>query len=198
MPRPPWIQRAASLALLLSAACSSSSASSPEGGQTGGEGPTTTCTPHNSPITPLDPSTKSAAGFSAQDLLGKLAQLKALPLKYTGGGSTTLALDTQYVGPTGYDVCHQLEVVVSLHFVTADGAFAETLPATLLAPRVDVAGSSTRVMLSAVHGNYVTEHASSFAADSIEFDVSFTNGTAHGTVLALGTEAGGSPIIATF
>jgi hypothetical protein len=148
----------------------------------------------------LDPNTKSAAGFSAYDVLGKLANLKAIPLQYTSGGSTTLALDTYYVGPTGYDVCHELELVVNLRFVTADNAFNETLAATLLVPRVDEAGSSTRVSLSAVQGSFVTARADSATASarSIEFDVSFENGSAHGTILALGSQAAGTPIIATF
>ena len=201
MPRLPWIQRAFSLSLLLGAACSSPSASSPGGGQTGGEEPPGTCVADPGATTVLAPSAKSAAGFSADDVLGKVSELKNLPLTYTGGGSTTLALETQYVGPTGFDSCKQLEVVVNLRFVTADHAFNETLTTTLLAPSVGTAGSAARVAPAALQGSFVSTHEGSAAvnAQNIEFDVSFASHTAHGTVVALGTQAAGSsPIIATF
>ena len=147
----------------------------------------------------LDRNAQSASGFSADDVLANTPELKSIPLKYASGGSTTLAIDTHYTGPTTYDACKEVELGVNLHFVSADGVFTETLAATLLAGRKDQASSATLVSRAALQGGFSTRtDAVSMSAQTLRFSVAFVAGKAVGDVSAYDTQTHISTAIATF
>jgi hypothetical protein len=133
-------------------------------------------------------------------LLTQVGQLQKMPFHYQSGTTTKLTLSATSSGPARYGtVCKDLEVPVSLHFVTDDGVFAEAIPMELSASRRDRATGKSRVARSSLQGSFAVAGADTMVqnATSVDFTIGLSATGAEGDVTALepnnsGPETGSS------
>jgi hypothetical protein len=195
---------ALSLATLAFVSGCSGAQATTEGGQTGGEEPPgTACKDSSATEMSLDRSVASAAGFSANQLLGALAATPVVPFTFASGAQTRLTVSVDYSGPTEYgSSCRELTVGTQLKFVTADQVFDERLAAPLVAARVDAASIElNQIPSSSLHGSLDGTELGSYDTATLDFVVDFSAQTAHGEVLGHGFESGKLSktfVIATF
>jgi len=173
----------------------------PPGGQTGEE--TVGCLPVERHM--LAWSERSTLGFSADELLNALGSESDARLAWSGGGSTPLTLGIErasgsvefqqraYVDDaSGAEAANELAtecndvvaIPVTLSFDTADGAFAEAWPVTLLAESPTHVSTVTQLDLADVEGTFVVTQVDASRYDRVlgVITLSFGDGSWSGSV----------------
>ncbi|MBK7828701.1 hypothetical protein [Nannocystis sp.] len=179
---------AAPLALLLLAALPACSSVS--------EGPApdpVQCDVNDEPLASDD----DALGFSPADVLARFGGVQQVTLEHYMAGTTDLSLELVAAGqarhistslPAGADPNDALEpcdrnymqLPVELHFVTADGVFAERIPATWeLDALPEFESVIADLELAQVKGSYTSD------ADSLSFNVTLRAGEPSGVVVGV-------------
>jgi len=170
---------AASLGAVMALGCGSDGGSSsdegpmpPSGGQTGEE--SFGCQPVDRDM--LAWSERSTLGFSADELLNALGSEGDARLTWAGGGSTPLTLEIERTASGSVEfqtrdfvsdgsgaepareiatACNDVvSIPITLSFATADGAFAEEWPVTLLAESRTVVTASISVDVDDLEGSF--------------------------------------------
>jgi len=178
------------------------------GGQTGGEG--VGCLPVAS--TPLGLDDASPLGFTGADVVALVGGEHAGQLAWAKGGMTGVTVTFEYAGGQVHFVdrewkddgsgtaaeistdCNDvIEVPGILSFATADGAFAESWPANVIAETKATATSGAKLDLEHLQGTYtVTEvDPASFDQVSASLAVSFEATGVHGSVDGMGSKCDG-------
>ena len=167
-----------------------------EGGQTGGEAGLM-CAPTVA-VEALALTTQSPLGFSGQEVLAALGSEARALLSFADGTSPTLRVSVEASGGAGYaSTCSAIEVDITLHLASSDGALIESLPAKLFARHPTQAWTTVSVPLSALNGSFATSHPELATLWSqLEFSVELSGGAASGSVSALRNETRTS--VATF
>ena len=184
----------------------------PPGGQTGEE--TTGCLPVERDM--LAWSERSSLGFSADELLNAVGSESAARLVWSSGGNTPLALAIEraasgsvefqtrdYVSDDsglesateiGTECNDVVAIPVTLSFTTADGAFAEEWPLTLLAESAMRVSAYAQVDVDDLEGSFsVTQvDPSRFARVLASVQLTFTGGAWTGTITGQGIMSGSS------
>jgi len=181
----------------------------PGGGQTGEE--TVGCLPIEGATQQLAWSQRSALGFSATEVMGRLGATRETRLTWSDGSTTTLALELERrMGNVEFQDrewrddgsgrelassgCNDAVVApVSLTFSTGDGAFAETWPLELVVEVATEATAFYRFELDALEGDFTPDADSSSFEDVRAFiNVTFTADGWSGQLRGQGQRSAGS------
>ncbi|HVY26166.1 MAG TPA: hypothetical protein VHB79_06420 [Polyangiaceae bacterium] len=168
------------------------------GGQTGGENGLN-CTPGTA-LEPMPMDSASELGFSAAQMLTRVAGEQTLDLTWSDGGTTALSLTIAGLGRAGYArACSANELDVSVKLVTQDGALAEAVQAKLFARSLERASSSLELPLASLRGTLSARLTLPPGQDTLAVHLDFADGAASGGIDAIdlsGTEPATS--VATF
>jgi hypothetical protein len=183
-----------------------SSSSTPDerphiGGQTGGEAGIH-CSADVA-LAPIALDTTTALGHSPADIVAGLQTEHDVALDYADGSMIGLQVTLAYDGPVAFAAgCNRIELDVTLGFVSADGAFAETLHGRLFASSPDSATLAVDIPADALAGAYVSSHAMSLLEGPLTFSfaLEFTSDTVHGSIEASSgaNDSGDTQFIANF
>lgn len=184
----------------------------PPGGQTGEEG--IGCQPVERDM--LAWSERSALGFSADELLNSLGSESTDRLTWSSGSGTplTLGIERATSGSVEFQTrefvsdgsgaepaaeigsaCNDVVAIpVTLSFATADGAFAERWPLTLLAESSTRVSAYVQVDVDDLEGTFSVTQVDPSRFDRVlaSVELTFADGAWTGTVSGQGIEAGSS------
>jgi len=184
----------------------------PPGGQTGEE--TLGCQPVERDM--LAWSERSALGFSADELLNALGSESTDRLTWSGGSGTPLTLGIERAASGSVEfqtrefvsdgsgaepaaeiatVCNDVVAIpVTLSFATADGAFAERLPLTLLAESSTRVSAYAQVDVDDLEGTFSVTQVDPSRFDRVLaiVQLTFADGAWTGTLSGQGIEGGSS------
>jgi len=195
----------ASALLALCTACGSSPApeasGSPSpmiGGQTGGE-TGLNCTA-STQVDPIGMDSSSALGFSAAQVLTRVAGERVLALTWSNGEATHLQLSIAGAGTAGYArACSANEVDVLVTLATADGALAEQAPAELFAHLVGQSSLLIEMPVTSLRGSLSSQLTLPAEQSTLSIHLDFADDVASGGIDAIDPSATQSAIsVATF
>lgn len=206
----PWAACAVLLGSVMTLGCGSDDSGAdgpvPPGGQTGEE--TLGCQPVERDM--LAWSERSALGFSADELLNALGSEVDARLAWSTSGSTPLTLGIERASGSvefqtrefvsdgsgaeiGVPECNDaVAVPVTVSFTTADGAFAERWPVTLVAESITRVGVYRQVDVNDLEGSFTVTQVDPTRFDRVLaiFDLAFSAGVWAGRLYGQGIVEG--------